>query len=103
MTHDDFIVWRNVAIIPCIVGTLWFMSVILCREWVKRDLRDRICMPIHIRWLWWPTNRLRCSFRVIYSDAQGQVHRASCWTYWLRPGVKWDADEIIDYKHEPMA
>ena|SRR5687767_15122456 len=102
MTSEDFIIWRNAALVPCIIATLWFLAVVLCREWVKSDLRRRRCEPLRIRWrpFAWRTNSLTCSFRVIYSDSRGQIHRAICWTYWHRSSVMWDADEIIDYRHD---
>jgi len=50
----------------------------------------------------WRTNRVTCSFKVVYSDFRGQIHRAICWMYWHRPSVTWDADEIIDYTHETV-
>jgi len=40
---------------------------------------------------------------VVYSDFRGQIHRAIRWTYWHRPSVTWDTDEIIDYTHETAA
>ena len=105
MTPEDITAWRNIAIVPCIVAALWFLAVVLCREWVKSDLRRRMCEPVRIRWrpFAWRTNRLTCSFKVVYSDFRGQIHRAICWTYWHRPSVTWDADEIIDYTHETVA
>lgn len=105
MTAEDFIVYRNVALCFCIAALLWFLAVVLCREWVKTDLRRRMCEPRRIRWrpFAWRTNWFTCSFRVVYSDLHGQVHRAICWTYWLRPSVTWESDEIIDHGYEPVA
>jgi hypothetical protein len=105
MAAEDFIVYRNLALCLCIVAVLVALSVVLCREWVKRDLRDRMCAPIRIRWrpFAWRTNRLTCSFRVIYADIHGRIHRSICWTQWLRPSVTWDEDEIIAYDDEPVA
>jgi hypothetical protein len=105
MTPQDIILWRNVAIVGCIVAALWFLSAVLCREWVKADLRKRMCKPLRIRWrpFAWRTNKVTCSFRVIYSDFRGQIHRSICWTYWHRPNVAWGADEIIDCRHETAA
>ena len=97
MSNEDFIVYRNIALIPCIVAALEFLAVILCREWVKGDLRERMCAPIHIRWrpLSWRTNGLACAFTVLYSDLDGRLHRGWCWTYWHRPSVTWERDEIV--------
>jgi len=102
MTAEDLIVWRNIAIVPCIVGVLWSLAVVLCREWVKSDLRNRICQPISVRWRFFASTRIACAFKVIYSDVRGQIHRATCCTYWHRRGVTWESDEIIDYRHETV-
>lgn len=105
MTAEDFVVYRNLALCFSIVAILVFLAVVLCREWVRSDLRQKICQPIYIRWrpLAWRTNWLTCSFRVLYSDVHGQIHRRICWTYWLRPNVTWDRDEIIDHRRETVA
>ena len=105
MTAEEITAWRNIAIVPCIVAVLWSLAVVLCREWVKSDLRQRMCKPLRVRWRPFAcdTNHLTCSFRVVYSDFRGQMHRAICWTYWHRPSVTWEADEIIDYRHETVA
>ena len=98
MAAEEFAVYRNIALCFCIVAVLWFLAVILCREWIRRDLAARLCQPIQIRWrpFAWRTNWLTCSFRVLYSDIHGRVHRSVGWTYWLRPDVTWESDEIID-------
>jgi hypothetical protein len=69
----------------------------LCREWVKNDLRARMCQPIRVRWrpFAWQTSHWRCSFTVVYADLHDQVHRAICWTPWLSPNIVWVSDEII--------
>ena len=105
MTTEDFIAWRNLALVPCIVAVLVFLAVVLCREWVKSDLREKMCEPIRIRWrpFAWRTNRLTCAFKVMYSDFEGRVHRGTCWTYWHRRSVTWDGDEIISPTHETVA
>ena len=105
MTPEEITAWRNIAIVPCIVAALWFLAVVLCREWVKSDLRQSLCEPLRIRWRPFAcrTNKVTCSFKVVYSDCRGQIHRAICWTYWHRPSATWDADEIIDYRHETEA
>lgn len=77
MTHDDFIVWRNIAVIPCIIAALWSLFIILAREWVKRDILERGCRPIRIRWTiftWWPV--YGPAYRVKYADAEGLIHEA---------------------------
>src|SRR5947199_3566817 len=103
MSSEDLTAWRNIAIIPLIVGALWSLAVILCREWVKNDLRDRICQPISVRWRFFASTWITCAFKVIYSDFRGEIHRARCWTYWHRRAVTWESDEIIDYRHETLA
>lgn len=50
MTHDDFIVWGDLAVIPLIIGTVWFLFIVLARKWVKNDIIDRGCQPIRVRW-----------------------------------------------------
>ena len=105
MKPEEIFVWRQIAIVFCIVATLWFLAVVLCREWVKTDLRNRICDPLRNRWrpFAWQSNRLTCSFRVVYSDFRGRTHYAICWTDWDSPRVTWDEDEIIDCKKETVA
>jgi hypothetical protein len=105
MAAEDFVAFRNLVLCLCVVAVLVFLAVVLCREWVKRDLVGRLCQPIHVRWrpFAWRTNRLTCSFRVLYSDVYGRVHRSICWTYWHRPNVIWGDDEIIDHRHEIVA
>lgn len=102
MTAEDIIVWRSLAIIACIVAVLWFLAVVLCREWVKADLRDRLCQPVSLRWRYW-TWTPQCAFQVIYSDVRGRIHRATCWTHWHRRNVTWEKDEVIDHRHETAA
>ena len=103
MSAEDITVWRNIAIIPIIVGVLQFLCVMLCREWVKSDLRQRICKPIRVRWRPFASTRLTCAFKVVYSDFHGEIHRATCRTYWHRRSVTWDGDEIIGYTDETVA
>jgi hypothetical protein len=104
MTAEDFVAYRNIALCFCFVAALVFLAVVLCREWVKSDLRQRMCQPLRIRWrpFAWRTNLLTYSFRVLYLDVHGQTHQSICWTYWHRPSVTWDSDEIIDHTHETM-
>ena len=102
MTTEEFIAWRAIVIIPCIVAVPCILSVVLCREWVKRDLRERACQPIKVRWRFSLSNRAACAFKVVYSDLQGQIHRADCQTFWHRSGVIWFGDEIIGDSHESV-
>ena len=103
MTPEDFIVWRNILIILGIVAVLWALSVLLCREFVKSDLRDRIYTPIRVRWRPFAASRLKCRFKVMYSDYRGEIHRATCETSWHRRDVRWFDDEIIGERDDSAA
>ena len=62
MSAEDFVVWRNLAIIPFIVLALHLLFVAQCREWVKTDLRQRSCKPVSVRYrpfAWWVIWRRR--------------------------------------------
>jgi hypothetical protein len=100
MSAEDFTLLRDVSFIPCIIALQVFLWVILCREWVKRDLREKMCNIIRIRWRPFGGSRLFCSFRVDFSDLSGQIHRAICSTYWHRRSVTWDDDTIVGYSPE---
>ena len=93
MDDLNFYVWRNLAVISAIIIFIQFLSIILCREWVKSDLRRRICEPVSVRWqpfTWWPL--WGPAFRVFYKDAAGIVHAARCGLpAWRRP-VVWRED-----------
>ena len=108
MGNEQFIIWRNIPAVPCIVAVHWVLAIVFCREWVKRDLRDRSCQPLSIRWLYafreriW-RNRLRYAFKVTYADFRGETHRALCWTPWMRREVIWRDDEIIGERRGDVA
>jgi hypothetical protein len=89
MTREELIVCRNILIVPLVVAALWTLSVLLCRQWVKNDLRRRMCQPISVRWRWLASTKITCHFNVVYSDWNGEVHHARCWTYWHWPRVTW--------------
>ena len=97
MTTQELQVWFNLAIAFGIVAVLLTLAVVMCREWVKNDLCERGCCPLGVRWrpFAWRANQWRCSFDVRYSDLRGLIHKARCSTYWLRPSVTWEADEIV--------
>lgn len=101
MSAEDITVWRNVAIIPAIVGTLWFLFVMLRRERIKNDLRQRLFEPLSVRWApfgwWWGWySGTRCSFfKVRYVDLEGFIHQARCATGGSRSEVLWKQDEVI--------
>lgn len=96
ITAEDLAVARNLALVAGVVGTLVWLNVALCREWVKGDLRSRFCQPLSIRWRFFGSSHAGCAFRVHYSDNRGYIHRAICWTLWYRRGVRWGRDELID-------
>ncbi|MCW5557230.1 MAG: hypothetical protein KIT22_05275 [Verrucomicrobiae bacterium] len=102
MTAEHFVLFRNLALVFCVIPMLIFLHALLCREWVKRDLRDRICRPIQIRWRPFASNRITCSFKVLYCDFQGQIHLGICRPYW-RDHVIWEEDEIVDHGSEAEA
>lgn len=95
MTPEDIRVCLNVTVVLAIVATLWFLAVILCREWVKTDLREKELSPHRVRWRPFRSTRSACCFDVQYSDATGVIHKAQCWTYWHRPSITWESDETI--------
>jgi len=105
MTAEKLTAYGLIALCFCIVAVLQLLAVVLCREWVKRDLQVKLCQPIQIRWrpFGLRTNSITCSFRVLYSDLHGRVHRAIAWTSWLRPNVNWEQDEIIDDPQRPVS
>ena len=103
MSHEQFIAARNLALIPCIVAALCSLLIVLCREWAKRDLRERICRPISVRWSFLSSTRLRCGFKVVYCDFRGQIHRASCWTRYHYKEVRWVDDRIVGQAEESLA
>ena len=79
-----------------IFAVLYTLGVILCREKVKNDLRDRCLRPLSVRWrplAWWGSF-YGSSFVVRYLDLQDSIHEARCWTDSLCP-VVWSSDEIV--------
>ena len=93
MTPEDIRAYLNIALIPVIVAIVWGLAVVLCREWVKTDLRSRGFTPRRVRWRFFSSSRIACSFNVRYLDRDGLVHKAQCWTYWHRRSVTWESDE----------
>ncbi len=94
-TYEHIRFWLPIAAVLALAAALHTLGIILCREWVKRDLYDRVCRPMRIRWnpLW--STRFSCSFKVTYVDYGGLIHRAQCWTPWLGRRVVWETDEVI--------
>jgi|ERR1051325_4911553 hypothetical protein len=76
---------------------LWLLGVILCREWVKKDLRARGFQPLRVTWrpLGWWRGYYGCCFMARYKDSAGRVHEGRCWTGGFRRGVAWKSDEIV--------
>ena len=104
MSAEDITVWRNIAIIPIIFGALSALFIILRRERIKDDLRERLFQPLSVRWApfgsWWGWySGPRCTFfKVRYVDLEGFIHQARCATGGSgpgRPGVLWKQDEVI--------
>lgn len=86
----DFIAYRNLAFVVLIVVLLWSLSIILCREWVKRDLRQKGMTPLNLRWRPFASSKMVCAFRVRFLDPQGLEHTRNCRVFWLNPQVRWD-------------
>jgi len=95
MTPEDIRVYLNIALIPAIVAVLWGLAVLLCREWVKTDFRERGFTPRSVRWRFFSSSSVACRFNVRYLDREGFVHNAQCSTCWHRPSVTWESDETI--------
>jgi len=56
MTSADQRVYVLLSTVLGIVAVLWFLGVVLCREWVKNDLREKCFRPLSVRWCpfgWW--------------------------------------------------
>jgi hypothetical protein len=90
---------------------LWFLAAMFRREAVKRDLRQRVCKPIHIWWrvfAFWSSWFDGIPFRVIYSDPNGFIHKAYCSVHrYLLDSpfgprrVKWFKDKVIGQLPSP--
>lgn len=59
-----------------VVLTVQALLVILYREQVVKDLRERLCEPVSVRWKWTQSRRIGVEFRVIHTDIFGKVHSA---------------------------
>jgi hypothetical protein len=85
---------------------LWFLSAMHSRETVKRDLRNRGCVPLRIWWIpfgFWASHWWSIPFRVSYLDLEGRKHRAYCSVHpdLFKPPlsgleVAWTKDEVAD-------
>jgi len=96
-------VYLNIAVAVGIFLVLWYLGAMLRREWVKVELLERGCKPIHIRWVplayWgsaWPFFS-GPAFKVCYLDSLGLRHQAYCMTSNIRRRqVIWLKDEVAD-------
>lgn len=97
-----WIVLRNLAFCFCVSALLGVLLFVLCRERVKTDLRERICVPMSIRWkpFSWRIDGFYLAFKVVYSDFHGRIHEAICWAHLEHGGVDWEGDRIIDHGDE---
>ena len=84
-----WIVVRNVALAFGILVLLHLLFVLLCREWVKTDVRRHAFVPIRIRWRPLGSSQLSCAFSVVYEDWEGKVCHAWARTSWYRREVTW--------------
>src|ERR1041385_2440786 len=79
MSGDNVGIFLRLVAVVGIIAVLWALSLMLAREWVKDDLRERGFRPVLIRWRpfpWWPV--WGPAFRVLYADAAGFLHEAWC-------------------------
>ena len=80
-----------------IFTALYSLGVVLNREWVKDDLREKCFRPLGVQWhplAWWGGFYGTC-FEVRYEDLAGLVHKARCWTIGITRNVHWVSDEVI--------
>ena len=90
-----------------IVFALTFLGAMFRREAVKRDLCERGCRPLHIRWrpwAFWAPLYHSTPFRVVYVDPHDRVHKACCYVDNDLGGsplgprrVQWIQDELKDF------
>ena len=101
MSAIDLRAALSIAACFAIVGVLQTLVIILRRERVKNDLRERLFEPLSVRWApfgrWWGWySAAWCSFfKVHYADVDGFIHQARCAAGGSRPGVLWRQDEVI--------
>lgn len=87
----------SLALVFVMFAAMWSLGVVLHREWVKKDLRDRGFRPLSVRWRlwgWWGGFYGSC-FLVRYVDSAGLIHRGRCWVEGIGQAVVWRSDEII--------
>jgi len=94
MTPVDLIVLRSIAGVAIIFAALWSLGLLLCREWVKSDLRARSLEPLSVRWrpfANWGGFYGYC-FLARFADVSGVVREGRCWTGGFKRGVTWYSD-----------
>jgi len=82
--HPGFLVALTVVFAVSLVLSFSFLSALLQREAVKRDLLDRGCEPLRIWWMPFSlggTSKSKACFQVRYRDESGCLHQASCCVY----------------------
>jgi hypothetical protein len=90
------------------LALLLYLTAMYQREAVKRDLKEHGFEPLHIWWrpaAYWTTRFPywgATGFRVVYSDAEGCIHKAYCFAYrsfaqdsrWGARRVRWLTDAV---------
>jgi hypothetical protein len=102
LTAMKWVFIRNLAFCFGAIALLSVLAIVWCRERVKSDLRERICLPISVRWkpFSWRIDGFYLAFKVIYSDFEDRTHEAVCWAHWEHDGLEWEEDRIIDHGDE---
>ncbi len=85
----QWIVVRNVALAFGILMLLRLLFVLLCREWVKADVRRHAFVPLRVRWRPLGSSQFSCAFSVVYEDWEGKVCHAWAKTSWYQRDVTW--------------
>ncbi|HTI73192.1 MAG TPA: hypothetical protein VMF06_24675 [Candidatus Limnocylindria bacterium] len=75
--------------IPLLVGTLWWLGVMLCRAWVKSELLRLGFTPLRVRWRFFASDKMSCHFQVECVDDEGTVRRNRCSVGWMGGEVVW--------------
>jgi len=103
--HPRILVALAVAFPLTLILLISFLSAMFQREAVKRDLSERGCEPLRIRWTPFSLagGYSRTYFHVVFRDSSGLLHKAACYVYvslmdspFGPRRVKWTKDEIQD-------
>ena len=78
-----------VITVAFVVLTVQGLLLLLYREQVIIDLRERSCEPVSVRWKWSWNRRLGVEFRVIHTDIFGKVHASLARVDPMRLTVTW--------------